>query len=113
MPDALGPQPLDDLADLVDAGLSALLAHVDRDAEPGCACGLDERCELAVRIPARARAGAGDVDADDSAVGVAHGLVDDDRVLLVAERPIHHQDEPGADERDTRAARGRARGSRP
>ncbi len=78
MADALGPQVLDDLADLVDPVLAALLADVDGDAEAACACLLDERCQVAVRIAPTVGAGPGDVDADHAAVGVADRLLDDD-----------------------------------
>ena len=91
-----GPQVLDDLVDLRAAGL-ALLADVDRHAESRLAGGLDERRELAVRIVARRGAGAGDVDADDAAAAIADRLFDDDLVLGLRERPVHHQDEAGAD----------------
>ena len=41
MADPVGPQRLDDLADLLDAVLAALLADVDRHAEAGVARQLD------------------------------------------------------------------------
>ena len=44
--DPLGTQALDDLADLLGAGL-ALLADVDRDPETGRSGGLDHRRDLA------------------------------------------------------------------
>ncbi len=52
MADPLGAQALDDLADLVR---EALLADVDRDAEPARPGRLDERLEVGVRV-ARAEA---------------------------------------------------------
>ena len=39
---------------------------------------------------------AGDVDADDAAARPVHGLLDDDLVLPVVERAVHHQDQAGA-----------------
>ena len=45
MPDPLGAERLDHLADLGDAVLAALLADVDRHAEPGRARLVDERRE--------------------------------------------------------------------
>ena len=97
MPDPVGPQRADDLADLGDSVLAALLADVNRHAEAGGASLLDERRQVAVRIGAVARrARAGDVDAHDPARRVADRLLDDDRVLPLGERPVHHQDQAGA-----------------
>src|ERR671919_2866985 len=94
--DALGAEVLDDLADLLDPVPAALLADVDRHAQAGAAGLLDERRELAVGEASAVGPRAGDVDADDAPVGVADRLLDDDPVLLVRERPVHHQDEAGA-----------------
>ena len=49
---------------------------------------------VVVARPARARPG--DVDPDDAAARPGDRLVDDDRVLPLVERAIHHQDQPGA-----------------
>src|SRR5439155_24293548 len=43
------------------------------------------------------RAGAGDVDPADPARRPADRLVDDDRVHLLAEGAVHHQDQAGVD----------------
>ena len=94
-----GRRVLDHLADLGVAVLLALLADVDRHAEAGVARLLDERRELAVRVALAARARAGDVDADDPARRVADRLLDDDRVLLLVEGAVHHQDQPDAHQR--------------
>ena len=94
MADPVGPQVLDDLAELLGAGL-ALLADVDRDAEPGRARRLDHRHDLRVVVAAAARPRAGDVDADDAARGPADRLLDDDLVLARVEGAVHHQDQPG------------------
>src|SRR6476469_5620495 len=66
---------------------------MDRHAEPGTTFLLDHRADLAIVVAAAARARAGDVDADDSARRPADRLLDDDRVLLGRERPVHHQDQ--------------------
>ena len=65
--DSLGPQALDDLADLLAAHRSAFLADVDRHAEPGVARDLDHRGDLAVVVARAPGAGAGDVHAHDAA----------------------------------------------
>ena len=91
--DAVGPQRLDDLADLVASDVAALLADVDRHTEAGVARLLDHRRRLAVVVAAAVRARAGDVDADDSARRPPDRLLDDDRVLLGGEGPVHHQDQ--------------------
>ena len=75
---------------------AAFLADVDRDAEPCRPRLLDHRRDLAVVVAAAAGARAGDVDADDSARRPADRLLDDDRVQLGAERPVHHQDQSRA-----------------
>src|SRR5262249_39120376 len=94
--DAVRPQRLDHVADLLAADVAALLADVDRDAEPAAARLLDERRDLAVVVAAAAGARTGDVDADDPARGPVQRLLDDDRVLLLGERAVHHQDQPRA-----------------
>ena len=66
VPDPVGTQVLDDLAELLAAGL-AFLADVDRDPEPGRAGGLDHRRDLRVVVAAAAGAWAGDVVPDDPA----------------------------------------------
>src|SRR6476646_4914430 len=58
--DAVRPERLDDLADLLDAVLAALLADVDRHAEAGPARLLDQRREHRVSVALAARPGAGD-----------------------------------------------------
>ena len=93
VPDAIRSQRLDDLADLLG---EPLLAAMHRHAEPGRARLLDERGERRVREAAAAGPRARDVDADDPARGVAARLLDDDLVLAVVERAIHHQDHAGA-----------------
>src|SRR4051794_9214781 len=98
--DAVGAEGLDDLADLLDSVGAALLADVDRHAEAGRARVLDERGEVAVGISAAVRPRARDVDAHDPARLVANRLLDDPLVLLVRERPVHHQDQAGADARE-------------
>ena len=105
VPDAIGPEVLDDVADLVAPHVAALFADVDGHAEPGVAGGLDDRLDLRVVVAAASGARAGDVDADDSAPGPADRLLDDDLVEPQVEGAIHHQDEPGADLRvlDARA----------
>jgi hypothetical protein len=85
--DPVRPERGDDLADLGDPVVAALLADVDRDPEPGVARLLDERPQLTVGVgPVRVEARAGDVDADDPARRVAARLLDDDRVLPLGER---------------------------
>src|SRR5207247_4639163 len=83
-------------AELSDSVLAALLADMDRDAEAGLASGLHVLGDLAVVVAFAARPRSGDVDADDPAWRVADCLLDDDRVLLGRERPVHHQDQAGA-----------------
>src|SRR5262249_4662507 len=77
VPDPVGPKRLDDLGDLLDALVAALLADVDRHAEPSRARLLDERGELAVRVAATSRTRAGDVHADDPARCPTDRLLDD------------------------------------
>jgi hypothetical protein len=91
--DAVGPQRLDHLTDLLDV---ALLAAVHRHPEAGRARLLDERRQRRIRKAPAVRARAGDVDADDAARSVATGLLHDDLVLAIVERAIHHQDHTGA-----------------
>src|SRR2546425_4482345 len=69
---------------------------MDRHAQTGAACFLDHWHDLAVVVAAAAWTRAGDVDADDSARRPDDRLLDDDRVLLGGERPVHHQDQAGA-----------------
>src|ERR687897_401058 len=74
--DAIRPKGRDDLADLGDPVLTALLADVDRDAEAGLARLLDEGQQLAVGVgPGAVGARAGDVDANDPARRVADRLL--------------------------------------
>ena len=54
--DPVGPERLDDLGDLLDALVAALLADVDRHAEPGRARLLDERRQVAVGVALAAAA---------------------------------------------------------
>src|SRR5258705_3502320 len=70
---------------------------MDRHAQAGGARFLDHWHDLAGVVPAAARTRAGDVDADDSTRRRADRLLHDDRVLLGGERPVHHQDQAGAD----------------
>ena len=107
MPDAIGPEVLHDVADLVAPHVAALLADVDGHPEPGVAGGLDDRLDLRVVVAAASGARACDVDADDSAPGPADRLLHDDLVEPQVEGAIHHQDEPGAHLRvlDARADR--------
>ena len=93
--DPVRAQVLDDLAELLAAGL-ALLADVDRDPEPGRARRLDHRRDLRVVVAAAAGTRAGDVDPDDAARRPADRLLDDDLVLARREGAVHHQDQPGA-----------------
>jgi hypothetical protein len=88
VPDPVGAQGGDDLTDLGDSVLAALLADVDRHPEAGVARLLDERVQCPVGVGTVAvRARAGDVDADDPARRVADRLLDDDLVLPLGERP--------------------------
>src|SRR5205085_4083940 len=96
MPDPVWPEVLDHLAELCDAVLAALLADVDRHAEARLARRLHVLDDLAVVVALAAGPRAGDVDPDDAAWRVTDRLVDDDRVLLGRERPVHHQDQAGA-----------------
>ena len=96
MADPVGAQHLEHLADLLAAEVAALLADVDRDAESCAARLLDHRLHAAVVVPRVARARAGDVDADDAARRPADRLLDDDLVLPLRERPVHHQDQSRA-----------------
>ena len=112
--DPVGAQGLDDLADLGDPVLAALLADVDRHAEAGRARLLHER-----------RRGRGRDSAPPSGRGpamsmpttparrVADRLLDDDPVLPSRERAVHHQDQAGTAPAGTRGSRGRGRGPRP
>jgi hypothetical protein len=87
VPDPVGAQGGDDLADLGDPVLAAFLADVDRQPEAGVACLPDERVQRPVRVrTVTVRARAGDVDADDPARRVADRLLDDDLVLPLGER---------------------------
>jgi hypothetical protein len=62
VPDPFGAQGRDDLADLGDPVLAALLADVDRDPEPGRPRLPDERQQVAVGVgPGAVGARAGDV----------------------------------------------------
>src|SRR5216683_7646367 len=70
---------------------------MDCHAEPRCARLLHHWHDLAVVIAAAAWARACNVDADDSARRPADRLLDDDRILLGGERPVHHQDQAGSD----------------
>src|SRR5919108_778749 len=66
--DPVGPQRRDDLANLRDPVRAALLADVDRDAQPGFPSLLDHRQQSAIGVGNVAvGTGAGDVDADDPA----------------------------------------------
>ena len=112
MPDPVGTEVLDDLADLLAADVAPFLADVDRDAEPGVARRLDDRLDLRVLVAAAAGSRTGDVDPDDPAPGPADRLLDDDLVQPQVEGAIHHQDQPGADLRVLDARAGRLRGSR-
>ena len=93
--DPVGMQRLDDLRELVDAELAAFLADVDRHAETTLACELDVLANLRVVVASTARPRPGDVDADDPARRISQRLLDDDHVLLRAERAVHHQDQSG------------------
>ena len=93
MADPVGTQRLDDLADLLAGVVAPLLAHVDRDPEARLAGGLDHRRHLRVVVAAAAGARPGDVDPDDPARRPLDRLLDDDRVELRVERPVHHQDQ--------------------
>ena len=94
MADPVGPERLDDLADLLRP-CRPFLADVDGDAEARGPGGLDHRLHRRVVVPGPSRPGAGDVDADDAAVGPGDRLVDDDRVLAGVEGAVHHQDQAG------------------
>ena len=95
--DPVGPQCRDDLADLRDPELAALLADVNRHAKARLTRLLDQRKKLAVGVRAcTVGTRSGDVDPDDPAWRVADRLLDDDRVLPLGERPVHHQDQPCA-----------------
>ena len=96
VPDAIRSQALDDLGDLVAPDVAALLADVDRDAEPRLAGELDHRLDLRVVVGLAAGTRPRDVHSDDSAARPAHGLLDDDLVEPDVEGAIHHQDQPGA-----------------
>src|SRR5206468_1475785 len=65
--DPVGPQHLEDLAELLTPHLAAFLADVDRHAEAGSTGLLDHRLHGAVVIARATRPRAGDVDADDAA----------------------------------------------
>src|SRR3989442_14788641 len=69
---------------------------MDCHAQAGGARFLDHRHDLAVVVAATTRTRAGDVDTDYSARCPADRLLNDDRVLLGSERPVHHQDQSGA-----------------
>ena len=100
-----GSQRLDHVADLLAADLAALLADVDRHAEPAAARLLDERRDLAVVVAAAVGPRPRDVDADDPARRPVQRLLDDDRVLLLGEGAVHHQDQPRANLRVLEPAR--------
>src|SRR4029079_14658467 len=55
-----------------------------------------QRPELRVRIARAAGARPGDVDPDDAARAVPDRLLDDDPVLPLVERAVHHPDQAGA-----------------
>src|SRR5581483_7666331 len=95
--DSIRPQDLEHLAYLLPPEVAALLADVDRHAEPGRPRLVDHRLRGAVVVPRVPRAWAGEVDADDPARRPHDRLLDDDLVLPRREGPIHHQDEAGAD----------------
>src|SRR5439155_25407969 len=67
VPDPIRMERLDDLCDLLEPVLAALLADVDGHAEPRGACLVEQWGELAVRVAPTVRAWPGDVDADDAA----------------------------------------------
>ena len=75
------------------APVAPLLADVDGDTEPCRARRLDHRCDLGVVVAEPARARARDVDADDAPLRPRDRLLDDDRVLPLVERAVHHQDQ--------------------
>src|SRR5207244_12482983 len=77
--DPIRPERLDDLGDLLEPVLAALLADVDGDAEAGRASPLNERGERYVRVAAPGRPRAGGADADDPARCPGDRLLDDDR----------------------------------
>ena len=84
MADPVGLERLDDLGDLRDAELAALLADVDRHAEPAALREADVLADLGVVVPCAVRPRPGDVDTDDAPRGVAQRLLDDHEVLLGA-----------------------------
>jgi hypothetical protein len=87
--DPVGAQGGDDLADLGDPVLAALLADVDRHPEAGLTRLLDEPAQVAVGVrTVGVRARARVIDTDDPARRVADRLLDDDLVLPLGERPV-------------------------
>ena len=96
MPEALRTERLHDLADLLDAEVAALLADVDRHAEPRVTCELDVLADLPVVVAGATGTRSRDVDTDDPARAVAERLLDDHHVLVGGERPVHHQDQARA-----------------
>src|SRR5438093_209539 len=95
--DPVRPQHLEHLGDLFAPRRAALLADVDRDAETRLPRTVDHRQHLSIVVPGASRPRPRDVDADDAARRPADRLLDDDLVLPGGERPIHHQDQAGAD----------------
>ena len=112
MADPVGTEELEHLADLGAAHLPALLADVDRHAEPGGASLLHHRLHLRVVVALAAGPRPRDVDPHDPARRPANRLLDDDLVLVRRERPIHHQDQARAHLRVLEARDVEARGSR-
>ena len=113
MPDPVGPQHLDDLAELLHAVRPALLADMDRHAQTRGARRLDMARDLGVVPASAARTRPGDIDTDDPARRVPQRLLDDHHVLHGGERPVHHQDQPRPHLRVLERGPVEARGSPP
>ena len=109
--DPVGPQRLDDLADLLGAR-RALLADVDRDPEPGLAGGLDQRRKRRVVVARASGPRAGDVDADDAAATPSASAFSTMTSFWRASKVRSIIRISPARPAGTRAGRGRGRGSR-